>query len=49
MESLTLRFPVGAKVPQRLRKHPQERTEEGQVLQMMLGPGDTESGGGFPG
>lgn len=35
MESLTLRFPTGAKVPWRLRKHPQERTEEGQVLQML--------------
>lgn len=48
MENLTLKFPTGAKVPRRLRKHPQERMEEGQVLQMMLGPGDTEVGGGFP-
>lgn len=32
---LTVRFPKGAKVPQRLRKHPQERTEEGQEIQMM--------------
>lgn len=45
-ESLTLRFPMGAKVPW---SHFPRENREGQVCWAPLGLGDTEDGVGFPG